>query len=40
MPDEAKHQAETAVSWGRYAELLSYDDSGMIYLEPGQADIA
>jgi len=40
-PDEAKRQAETAVSWGRYAELLAYDDdSGMIYLEPGQADIA
>ncbi|MGC8879053.1 MAG: nitrate/sulfonate/bicarbonate ABC transporter ATP-binding protein [Anaerolineae bacterium] len=39
-PDEAKRQAETAVSWGRYAELLAYDDdSGMIYLEPGQVDI-
>ncbi|PWH20556.1 MAG: nitrate ABC transporter ATP-binding protein, partial [Ardenticatenia bacterium] len=39
-PDEAKRQAATVVSWGRYAELLAYDDdSGMIYLEPGQVDI-
>lgn len=35
---EAERQIETAVNWGRYAELLSYDDdSEMVYLEPGAA---
>jgi NitT/TauT family transport system ATP-binding protein len=33
-PEEAERQLETAVNWGRYAELLSYDDSTEdIYLE-------
>ncbi len=37
--EEARRQAETVVSWGRYAELLSYDDdSGMISLEPEQVE--
>jgi len=36
-PDEAARQVDTMISWGRYAELLAYDDdSAMIYLEPGQ----
>ncbi len=35
---EAERQIETVVNWGRYAELLAYDDdSEMVYLEPGGA---
>src|SRR5262249_18815329 len=26
-PDEAAHQVEVAINWGRYAELLAYDDT-------------
>ncbi|MBP7033782.1 MAG: AAA-associated domain-containing protein, partial [Syntrophobacterales bacterium] len=34
-PAEARQQLERIVEWGRYAELLSYDDkSRVIYLEP------
>jgi len=33
-PEEAEKQVEVAVNWGRYAELISYDDGkAMIYLE-------
>lgn len=33
-PPEAKLQLETAIDWGRYAELYSYDEpSGQIFLE-------
>lgn len=33
--DEAERQLETAINWGRYSELLAYDDSDeTIYLEP------
>jgi NitT/TauT family transport system ATP-binding protein len=33
--EEAQRQIETMVDWGRYAELLAYDDSAeAIYLEP------
>jgi NitT/TauT family transport system ATP-binding protein len=33
--EEAARQLETAVSWGRYADLLAYDyDEEMLYLEP------
>ena len=33
---EAERQLETAIDWGRYAELLAYDDSSQIlFLEPG-----
>lgn len=33
--EEAERQLDTAVNWGRYAELLAYeDDTEMIYLEP------
>ncbi|GAB4506193.1 MAG: nitrate/sulfonate/bicarbonate ABC transporter ATP-binding protein [Anaerolineales bacterium] len=36
-PEEAARQLETAINWGRYAELLAYDDSDeRIYLEPTQ----
>lgn len=34
--DEAWNQFETAVDWGRYAELFAYDyDTGEVYLEEG-----
>ena len=33
-PEEAQRQLDTAVNWGRYAELLAYDDNAeLIYLE-------
>jgi NitT/TauT family transport system ATP-binding protein len=33
-PEEAEKQIEIAVNWGRYAEILSYDDGkATIYLE-------
>lgn len=35
-PEEAKRQLDTAISWGRYAELLAYDDGNeTLYLESG-----
>lgn len=37
-PDEAARQVETIINWGRYAELLAYDDDEeKIYLEPPPA---
>ena len=34
-PEESERQLETLVNWGRYAELLAYDDSNkVLYLEP------
>jgi NitT/TauT family transport system ATP-binding protein len=33
-PEEAQRQLDTAVGWGRYAEILAYDDNAeLIYLE-------
>ncbi len=33
-PDEAERQVETAVNWGRYAELFSFDDDeDMLFIE-------
>ena len=33
-PEEAQKQLDAAVEWGRYAEILSYDDNtGVIFLE-------
>ena len=33
-PEEARRQFETAVDWGRYAELFAYDDdTGEFFLE-------
>ncbi|MCC6179319.1 MAG: AAA-associated domain-containing protein [Chloroflexi bacterium] len=33
-PDEARRQLDTAIDWGRYAELFAYDDhAGQFYLE-------
>ncbi len=33
-PDEAWNQLETAIDWGRYAEIFAYDyDAGELYLE-------
>jgi NitT/TauT family transport system ATP-binding protein len=35
-PQEARHQLETAIDWGRYAELYDYDrDEQELTLEPG-----
>jgi NitT/TauT family transport system ATP-binding protein len=37
-PDEATRQVEVAINWGRYAELLAYDDtSATLYLETSSA---
>lgn len=34
-PEEAKQQLEIAINWGRYAELIAYDDADeVIFLEP------
>src|SRR3989475_3094996 len=39
-PDEAARQVEVAINWGRYAELLAYDDtSEMLYLEPSSVPL-
>ena len=33
-PDQSRRQLDTAIDWGRYAELFAYDDdSGELYLE-------
>ena len=32
--DEAESQLDTAIDWGRYAEIFAYDeDSGNLFLE-------
>ncbi len=34
-PDEAERQMETAINWGRYAELFSFDnDDNALFIEP------
>ncbi len=38
LAEEVEHQMDVAVDWGRYAELLAYDDTKeMLYLEPAAA---
>jgi NitT/TauT family transport system ATP-binding protein len=38
-PQEARNQLDTAIDWGRYAELYDYDsDDDELTLEPGAAD--
>ena len=38
--DEARRQLDTAIDWGRYAELFDYDaDDGVLRLEPEPADV-
>jgi NitT/TauT family transport system ATP-binding protein len=38
-PQEARNQLETAIDWGRYAELYDYDsDDEELTLEPGATD--
>jgi NitT/TauT family transport system ATP-binding protein len=38
--EEARRQLDTAIDWGRYAELFDYDaDDGMLLLEREQADV-
>jgi NitT/TauT family transport system ATP-binding protein len=35
-PDEAERQLDAIIDWGRYAEILTYDDDDeALYLEPG-----
>ena len=35
-PQEARRQLDTAIDWGRYAELFAYDDdAGEVFLEEG-----
>ena len=35
LAEEVEHQMNVAVDWGRYAELLAYDDAReMLYIEP------
>lgn len=37
-PDEAERQLDILIDWGRYAELLAYDDNqGLLTLEPTSA---
>ncbi len=37
-PDEAERQLDTAIDWGRYAELFAYDDQeGLFYCEQENA---
>ena len=34
-PERAEQQIETAIAWGRYAEIIAYDDSDeVLYSEP------
>ena len=34
-PDQAERQMDLAVDWGRYAEIISYDDDReLLHLEP------
>jgi NitT/TauT family transport system ATP-binding protein len=36
--EEAERQLDTVIDWGRYAEILAYDDSSQVlFLEPGGA---
>jgi NitT/TauT family transport system ATP-binding protein len=36
--EEAERQLDSAIDWGRYAEILAYDDSSQVLLlEPGGA---
>lgn len=38
-PEEAKRQLNTAIEWGRYAEIYGYDEpSGEIFLESSQSE--
>ncbi|WP_329056251.1 nitrate/sulfonate/bicarbonate ABC transporter ATP-binding protein [Amycolatopsis sp. NBC_01488] len=39
--DDAQQQLDTAIDWGRYAELFDYDtDTGQITLDPGRRSAA
>lgn len=34
-PDEVERQLDTIIDWGRYAEIIAYDDDDeVLYLEP------
>ncbi len=39
-PQEAERQLDTIINWGRYAEILAYDDSNeTLYLEQGTSTL-
>lgn len=39
-PEEAERQLQTAIDWGRYAEIYSYDEpSGQIFLDQQSEDV-
>jgi NitT/TauT family transport system ATP-binding protein len=41
LPEEAGRQLETVINWGRYSELLAYDDDDeILYLEPAGTSVA
>jgi NitT/TauT family transport system ATP-binding protein len=41
LAEEVENQMDVAVDWGRYAELLAYDDTKeMLYLEPAGAAVS
>jgi NitT/TauT family transport system ATP-binding protein len=38
-PEEAERQLDTAIDWGRYAELFAYDDQeGVLYRETEEGE--
>ena len=38
--EEATRQMDTAINWGRYSELLAFDDdSESVYLEPAEGSL-
>jgi NitT/TauT family transport system ATP-binding protein len=38
-PEEAQRQLKTAIDWGRYAEIYSYDEpAGQIFLEQVESE--
>lgn len=40
-PEEARRQLDTAIDWGRFAELFAFDDdTGEFYQEPSEAGVA
>jgi len=38
-PDEARRQLDLAIEWGRYAELLTYDDSSAVIFSDAAAAV-
>jgi NitT/TauT family transport system ATP-binding protein len=36
-PEEARHQLDIAIDWGRYGELVDYDATGQLIIEHAPA---